>query len=235
MGYGVISAMLTAFRTKVMELYERHVYARLTSQLSLNTLLAPHSVFEGRRNVTLIHRYFDIMTLQKNIPALVVDGFALLLQLIVGFTLVSFYHPMLFALNLLIIALIYFIWLVWGKGAKATALKLSKAKYDSGKWLSNLTAAHEFFQSTRHLDHAGRSTEEKIATYIDCHRQHFKYTFSQVLAFLSLYALASATLLGLGGWLVIRGELSIGQLVAAELIMSAVFVGLTQFTNQLTN
>jgi len=195
--------------------------------------LPPHSVFEGRRNTTLTHRYFDIMTLQKNIPALVVDGFALLLQLVVGFALVSFYHPMLFALNVLIIGLIYVIWLLWGRGAKVTAIKLSQAKYDSAKWLSSLITAHEFFQSARHLDHAGRSTEEKIAQYVDCHRSHFRYTFSQVLSFLALYALASAVLLGLGGWLVIRGELSIGQLVAAELIMSAVFFGLTQFTNYL--
>jgi ABC-type bacteriocin/lantibiotic exporter with double-glycine peptidase domain len=229
----LLSGLLTALRTKVMELYERHVYARLTSRLSLITLLAPHSVFEGRRNTTLTHRYFDIMTLQKNIPALVVDGFALLLQLVVGFALVSFYHPMLFALNVLIIGLIYVIWLVWGRGAKVTAIKLSQAKYDSAKWLSSLITAHEFFQSARHLDHAGRSTEEKIAQYVDCHRSHFRYTFSQVLSFLALYALASAVLLGLGGWLVIRGELSIGQLVAAELIMSAVFFGLTQFTNYL--
>ena len=229
----LLSGLLTAMRTKVMELYERHVYARLTSRLSLITLLAPHSVFEGRRNTTLTHRYFDIMTLQKNIPALVVDGFALLLQLVVGFTLVSFYHPMLFALNVLIIGLIYVIWLVWGRGAKATAIKLSQAKYDSAKWLSGLIAAHEFFQSARHLDHAGKSTEEKIAQYVECHRNHFSFTFSQVLSFLALYALASAVLLGLGGWLVIRGELSIGQLVAAELIMSAVFFGLTQFTNYL--
>ena len=229
----LLSALLTALRTKVMELYERHFYARMTSQLSLNTMLAPHSIFEGRRNVTLIHRYFDIMTLQKNVPALVVDGFALLLSLMVGFTLVSFYHPMLFAFNLVIIALVYLIWLAWGKGARLTALELSQAKYESARWLSGLTAAHEFFQSARHLDHAGRSTEEKVAEYVKCHRGHFRYTFSQVLAFLALYALASATLLGLGGWLVVRGELSIGQLVAAELIMSAVFFGLTEFTNYL--
>ncbi len=229
----LLSGLLTALRTKVMELYERHVYARLTSKLSLITLLAPHSVFEGRRNATLIHRYFDIMTLQKNIPALVVDGFALLLSLVVGFTLVSFYHPMLFALNMVIIGLIYFIWVIWGRGARLTAIRLSQAKYDSAKWLSSLISAHEFFQSARHLDHAGCSTEEKIAEYVSCHRAHFRYTFSQVISFLALYALASAILLGLGGWLVIRGELSIGQLVAAELIMSAVFFGLTQFTNYL--
>ncbi len=229
----LLSGFLTAMRTRVMELYERHVYARLASRLSLNTIMAPHTVFEGRRNFSLAHRYFDIMTLQKNIPALVVDGFALVLQLAVGFTLVSFYHPMLFAFNLVILLLIYLIWVMFSRGAKLTALRLSHAKYDTAKWLSSLSAAHEFFQSGRHLDYAGTTSETKISEYVNAHRSHFRFTFSQVIGFLIIYAFASAALLGLGGWLVIQGELSIGQLVAAELIMFAVFFGLTQFTNYL--
>ncbi|MCY4263490.1 MAG: ABC transporter transmembrane domain-containing protein [Gammaproteobacteria bacterium] len=229
----LLSGVLTAMRTRVMEIYERHVYATLTSRLSLQMIMAPHSVFEGHRNFTLAQRYFDIMILQKNIPALVIDGFALVLQLVVGFTLVSFYHPMLFAFNLVVVATIYLLWLLFSRGAKQTAIKLSTAKYEAAKWLSSVTSAHEFFQSGRHLDFAGKSSESRIASYIDAHRSHFRFTFSQVLGFLLLYAVASASLLGLGGWLVIQGELSIGQLVAAELIMFAVFFGLTQFTNYL--
>ena len=44
-----------------------------------------------------------------------------------------------------------------------------------------------------------------------------------MLASLLLYALTSAILLGVGGWLVIQGQLTIGQLVAAELILSVIF------------
>ena len=51
--------------------------------------------------------------------------------------------------------------------------------------------------------------------------------------FLLMYAVASAALLGIGGVLVVQGELSIGQLVAAELVMSAVFFGLSRFTQYL--
>jgi putative ABC transport system ATP-binding protein len=227
----VLSGGLSALRTHVMELYERKIYARLTSEISLRTILAPHSVFEGRRNSSITQRYFEIMTLQKNIPSLMVDGFALLLQLLVGFSLVSFYHPMLFLFNLLIILLIYLIWLFWGAGAKITAIKLSHAKYETARWLNDLSAAHEFFKSSQHMDYAARTTEALVDDYVSSRENHFKYTFAQVLAFLLLYAVASAGLLGLGGWLVVRGELSIGQLVAAELIMSAVFFGLSQFTN----
>jgi len=229
----VLSGALNALRTHVMEVYERRIYARLMSEISLRTILAPHSVFEGRQNSTITQRYFEIMTLQKNIPSLLVDGFALVLQLLVGFTLVSFYHSMLFAFNLVIILGIYLIWRIWGDDAKLTAIKLSAAKYESAKWLNELSSAHEFFKSSRHMDYAGRTTEALIKNYDDSHRHHFRYTFAQNIAFLALYAFASAALLGLGGWLVVRGELSIGQLVAAELIMSAVFFGLSQFTNYL--
>ncbi|MCY7294694.1 ABC transporter ATP-binding protein [Alteromonas sp. a30] len=229
----LISISLSALRTRVMEYYERRVYARLTSELSLKTILAPHSFFDSRRNTTITQRYFDIFTLQKNLPTLMVDGFALVLQMLVGFTLVSFYHPMLFALNVMIVLMMYSVWKVWGNRAKRTAIDLSHAKYSTAKWLDDISSAHEFFKSSRHLDYAGAKTEALISHYIHNHERHFKLTFSQVVMYLLLYALASATLLGLGGWLVVQGQLSIGQLVAAELIMSAVFFGISQFTNYL--
>ncbi len=225
-----VSGVFSALRMRVMEHYERKVFARLTSELSLRTILAPHSFFEGRRNTTVTQRYFDIMTLQKNIPALMVDGFALMLQMLVGFTLVSFYHPALLVFNLTILAVMYVIWKVWSGRAKRSAIELSNAKYSTAKWLTDISAAHEFFKSSRHMAYAGKQSKHYVESYLCAHRHHFRYTFSQAVMFLLLYAVASASLLGLGGWLVIKGNLSIGQLVAAELIMSAVFLGLSRFS-----
>ena len=48
-----------------------------------------------------------------------------------------------------------------------------------------------------------------------------------------MYAAASAALLGLGGWLVIQNELTLGQLVAAELVLSAAFIGVSQLGSYL--
>lgn len=55
-----ISGVLSVLRTRVMEYYERRVYARLTSDLGLRTIMAPHSYFEGRHNTSVMQRYFDI-------------------------------------------------------------------------------------------------------------------------------------------------------------------------------
>ena len=226
----LVSVTFSALRMRVMEYYERRVFTRLTSELSLKTLFAPHSFFEGRRNTTIVQRYFDIMILQKNLPALMIDGFALVLQMLVGFTLVAFYHPALFVFNACILLAMAGVWKIWGAKAKATAIELSQQKYDTAKWLTDVAAAHEFFKSSRHLEHAAQETHQHIEHYLRAHRSHFRYTFTQSIMFLLIYALASALLLGLGGYLVVVGQLSIGQLVAAELIMSAVFIGISRFS-----
>ncbi|WP_158768376.1 ABC transporter ATP-binding protein [Paraglaciecola sp. L1A13] len=229
----LLSGCFAALRMRVMEYYERRVYARLVADLSLRTILAPHSYFEGSQNTSITHRYFDIMTLQKNVPSLMVDGIALILQMIVGFTLVSFYHPFLLAFNLCVILIMYIIWRLWSTQAKISAVRLSESKYSTAKWLSNLASANDFLKSSSQFDYAGKKTERYVSEYVDNHSRHFSFTFKQVVMFLVLYALASSALLGLGGWLVIDGQLSIGQLVAAELIMAAVFLGLSNFSNYL--
>ena len=228
-----VSGVLSALRLRVMEYYERRIYARLTAALGLKTIMAPHKFFEKQNNKSITQRYFDIMTLQKNVPILMIDGFALILSMLVGFALVSFYHPILFAFNVMILIAMYTIWKIYGNKAKSSAIELSQAKYTTAKWLSDISAAHEFFKSSQQLSYAGQTTEKHISHFIDKHKLHFKFTFSQTILFLLLYAVANAALLGIGGWLVVDGQLSIGQLVSAELVMSAVFFGISRFTSYL--
>lgn len=54
---------------------------------------------------------------------------------------------------------------------------------------------------------------------MDARKKHFRIVLRQVLFALGTYTIATTVLLGLGGYLVIVGQLSLGQLVAAELIV----------------
>ena len=64
-------------------------------------------------------------------------------------------------------------------------------------------------------------------------RRHYGFVFRQLIGAVTLYALAGTALLTLGGFLVIRGQLTLGQLVAAELIVSAALVSFVKFGKQL--
>jgi len=227
-GLLLISGLLTALRQHLMEIFGRRFYARLTAEIATRTIFAQNPFFQDDRRADVFNRYFDISTVQKSMPSLLIGGFTILLQAVSGFVLTSFYHPFFLAFNIIIIAAAGAIWLIWGRSAMASAIALSHAKYDTAKWLESLGASNGFYKSERHVAYALERSDAFTANYIAKSKRHFRRTFAQSVGFLMLYAVASAGLLALGGWLVIQNQLTLGQLVAAELVLSAIFVGLAQ-------
>lgn len=223
-----LSGCLVSLQTHIMELFERRFFCRITSEIVMRNIYARYAFFESLNREELVNRFFEIMTIQKNVPKLFVGGSALVLQTIVGFVVVSAYHPLLLLLNVVIALLIAIVLRIWGPGAIRSVVALSLSKYRVAQRLEELARANAFFKGERTVRHALDVAEAASARYIENHTAFFRYKFSQIVALLSLYSLASALLLGLGVWLVIRGELSLGQLVAAELILSVVFVGLSR-------
>jgi putative ABC transport system ATP-binding protein len=68
------------------------------------------------------------------------------------------------------------------------------------------------------IDRANRLAAE----YVIARRAQFRVVLRQVIFAVGLQVVASTALLGLGGWLVIQGTLTLGQLVASELVVTVV-------------
>jgi putative ABC transport system ATP-binding protein len=220
--------VLSGLRTIAMELFRRRFYARLVAEVTLRAVHAQNPFFQDHRKLDLFNRFFDVMTVQKAMPSLLIGLFTILLQSAVGFVLTSFYHPIFLAFNMVVVLAAWAIWRIWSRGAVQTAIAQSHAKYETAHWLESLGASNGFYKSGRHLSFAMSRSEALTARYVSAHARHFRYSFAQTAAYLALYAVASASLLAMGGWLVIQGQLSLGQLVAAELILSGIFYGMAQ-------
>lgn len=229
----VIAAGLSAARVYVMALFERRVFARLVAEITLRTVDAKNPFFEDARRADLFNRFFDLVMVQKTVPHLLIGGFAIVLQCAIGLVLTSFYHPFFLAFNGLLVALLLLVWSLWVGPALRSAVKLSHAKHETARWLESVGTSQGFYKNGRSLEFALRRSEAVTAAYARAHRRHFRHTFAQTLGFLLLYALASAALLALGGWLILQGQLSLGQLVAAELVLSGVFYGISQLGRHL--
>lgn len=221
----VLSGIFFACREYILELFERRIFARLASEITLKIVNSPAAYFDQARRDDLINRYFDIMTVKKSLPPLLVGLFSFLFQSAIGFLVTSLYHPIFLVFNAALIAALLTIWRVWGWQATEQAFQMSEAKYDTASWIEGLSHNAEFFKAGPNGEDAIRKTNRLIDRHIDMMKGYFRITFRQLILLLLLYAVASATLLGLGGWLVILGELSLGQLVAAELILSTIFAG----------
>ena len=232
-GLLLISSMLYALRVHLMEIFARRFYARMVAEISLISVYAQNPFFSDVKKGSLFNRYFDVIYVQTAIPILFIGGFTTLLQIAVGFVLVSLYHPYFLGFTLVMIALIWVVWLAWGSRALRTAVDVSHAKHATAAWLDTIGGSNGFFKSQRRIDYALDKTDDFTRDYIADRKRHFRHLFSQTIAFLVMYAAASAALLGLGGWLVIENELTLGQLVAAELVLSAAFIGVSQLGSYL--
>ena len=232
-GLLLMSVLLYALRVHLMEIFARRFYARMVAEISLISVYAQDPFFGDVKKGSLFNRFFDVVYVQTAIPILFIGGFTTLLQIAVGFVLVSLYHPYFLGFTLVMIALMWAVWLVWGSRALRTGVDVSHSKHTTAAWLETIGGSNGFFKSQRRIDYALDKTDDHTRDYITHRKRHFRHLFSQTVAFLVMYAAASAALLGLGGWLVIENELTLGQLVAAELVLSAAFVGVSQLGSYL--
>ena len=233
-GLLLLSSLLYALRIHLMELFARRFYARLVSEISLIAIYAQNPFFTDNTRSALFNRYFDIIIIMSRMPILLLDGYSILLGIGVGFVLVSLYHPLFLIFTLVMVVLIVLVWAIWGPRAVRAAIDVSHAKHATAAWLEQVGESNGFFKSQRRVDYAIEQTDRYTHGYLDARKRYFRLHFAQTLSFLLMYAAASAVLLGLGGWLVINFELTLGQLIAAELVLSAAFFGVAMLGSYLT-
>ena len=224
----LVVAGLSALRIYLLAIFERRIFARVVAEITVRAVHAQNPFFTDDSRGSLFNRFFDMVVIQKAVPSLVIGAFTIVLQGAVGLMVTSFYHPFFLAFNLVLVAVCLLIFLIWQRGAITGAVGVSHAKHEAAQWLESVGASNGFYKSARHLNFAMDRSESVIADYITAHRRYFRYSFTQTLGYFLVYALAAAALLLLGGNLILAGQLSIGQLVAAELILSGVFYGIYQ-------
>lgn len=219
------SAAIRALQTYVVEIIQQRLFARVAADLSYRLPRTETEPAERHYMPELVNRFFDVVTLQKVSAQLLLDGVALFLATVIGMTVLAFYHPWLFGFDLLLLVSIIFLIFVLGRGAVQSAIKESKMKYQMASWLEDVARCPVTFRSDGGIDFAMERADHLIKDYLTARQSHFRVLMRQILFALGLQAVASTVLLGLGGWLVISGELTLGQLVAAELIVTVIVGG----------
>lgn len=228
-----LSGVFNALQVYLMELFERKFFARISSEITLQNIYAEPIEYQAMNRTELVNRYFDIMTVQKNLPSLLIGLGSLGLNTIVGLILVSSYHFNLAMFNLFFLASLFLVWKTWKSAALRSALSLSNAKYRVAQWHEEVAIANNMFKSKQGAMHGVEKSEYVTQNYMDKRKKHFKFKFCQIVSLLFIYALFSSLLLGIGGVLVIEGQLTLGQLVASELILAGVFYGFSQASSYL--
>jgi len=219
------SGAIRALQTYVVEIIQQRLFARVAADLSFRLPRVQIEKCEQHYMPELVNRFFDIVTVQKASAQILLDGVSLLLGTVIGMTVLAFYHPWLFGFDIFLLVSLALLITVLGRGATQSAVKESKMKYATAGWLEDVARCPVTFRSDGGIDFAMERADHHIKDYLTARQSHFRVLMRQIIFALGLQAIASTVLLGLGGWLVISGELTLGQLVAAELIVTVIVGG----------
>lgn len=218
----VFAAVLRALQVFVVEIIQRRMFARVAGVLAWRLPRVRQDACDEHSLRELSNRFFDIATVQKTAAMLLLDGVSILLGAFVGMSVLAFYHPWLLGFDIVLVCLVAFAIFVLGRGAVPSAIEESKAKYATASWFEQIASAPIAFKTTGGTGLALARADRLVSSYLLRRSIHFRVVMRQSLFALVLQALASTVLLGLGGWLVIQGQLTLGQLVASELIVTII-------------
>jgi putative ABC transport system ATP-binding protein len=217
----------------VVEVLQRRLFVRMVADLAARLPRVSQRASDQGFGPELVNRFFDVLTVQKSVKHLLIDGVSAVLQAAVGLILLAFYHPALLAFSVLMMTAVVAILAPFSAGAQKTAKEESKGKYAVAGWLEELARSPLAFRSPAGLNLAMDRADTLSRRYLEQRAAHFHYFLRQYGGIIALQAIAGAGLLAVGGWLVIERQLSLGQLVASEFIVASVLTALTKTSEKL--
>jgi len=226
-------AALRLWETYIGEILQRRLFARVVHDLSYRLPRVRQDALDNHYGPELTNRFFDVVTLQKVITQFLLDAVDLLMVGIIGMVVLAIYHPLLLGLDIALLSLIAFIIFGLGRGGVRTSIQESKYKYSVAGWLEEITRCFLTFKLDNSSEYAAEKAEHLVGGYLESRRLHFRVLFRQVTFALGMYAAAGSVLLAVGGWLVIQGQLTLGQLVAAEMIVAIILAAFTKMGKHL--
>jgi putative ABC transport system ATP-binding protein len=215
-------AGLSVLMTVVTETIQRKLFVRTVEDLSYRLTRVPLSTWKKYHGTELVNRFFDIVNVQKVTSKLLLETLMLGLQTVIGLTVLAFYHPFLLGYDIgLLVIMTIVLWFI-GRGAVKTARDESQLKYETAAWLQEIVRHPTTFKYNGGLGYAINRADELAAQYINHRQSHFRILIKQISFAMVMQVVAATVLLALGGYLVIEKQITLGQLVAAELIITVI-------------
>ena len=234
--------ILSLMQLRITENLQQKIFVRSSFEFSYRL---PKIKFEELYNQyppELANRFFDTISIQKGTSKLLIDFSTALLQILFGIILLSLYHPFFIFFGILLLGLLYSIFRFSYNSGLASSLKESKYKYKVASWLQEIARNSFSFRKQDNFDFALNKNNILVDEYLNYREKHFKVIkrqFSQLIVF---KVIITASLLLIGGYLVLNQKMNIGQFVAAEIIIllvinsvEKIIVGLESLYDVLTS
>ena len=215
----LVTGGLQIMQISLVEHLQRKIFTKAAFEFAFRIPRIRVESLMGNYAPELVNRFFDILTIQKGLPKLLIDLSSAAIQIIFSLILLSLYHPFFIFFSLVLLMVLFFIFLFTGPRGLQTSISESKYKYKVVQWLEELARALHIFKMAGTTDLPVKRTDYNLSNYLKYRKDHFGILVTQFSFIILFKAAVTGGLLIMGTILVVNREINLGQFVASEVII----------------
>lgn len=174
-----------------------------------------------------VNHFIEAELLTRAVVAMLIDAVNVVISGTIGMTILVMYHPYFLGYNVMLIGGFAFVVSIFGQGGFRITQRMSRLNYDVFNWLQDIAFNRLHFKATESMPLLLKRTDELVRAYV-----RVRQTKSDILSgrqyksAVIWQAFGHSGMIGLGGWLLSVGDITLGQFVAAEVIVGTLILNL---------
>lgn len=214
-----VSGWVQIVQLSLTEKLQQRIFAKSSFEIAVRLPRIKLEALQGQYTPQMINRFFDTVNLQKGIAKLLVELPTSTLQVFFGFLLISFYHPFFLFFSIAVIVFLYILFRYTGPKGVLSSIDESTQKYDVANWLEELARTPGTFKLGGFSNLPLIRVDKLISGYLHFRNKHFGVLLTQYKIMVALKVVTISSLIVMGSLLLIDSQISLGQFVAAEIII----------------
>ncbi len=210
---------LQVLQLRIVENIQQDLFTRSAFEFAYRIPRIAFMELDRMHAPELVNRFFDTLTIQKGLPKILIDFSLAIFQITFGLILLAVYSPYFIILGFVLAFILWLIFKITGPKGVATSLRESKHKYQLAHWLEEIARVNRSVKLNARSRFHLLKTDNIVGRYLGSREDHFQILINQFKLFVGFKVILAAGLLVLGGILVFREQMNIGQFVAAEIII----------------
>jgi ABC-type bacteriocin/lantibiotic exporter with double-glycine peptidase domain len=210
-------------QSRAVEVLVQRLYARIA--------LALTKQLPSFRDESFLPKYANYFMEAELLPrALVVTLIDILNVTVggmIGMTILVMYHPYFLAFNVLMLVGFALVITTLGQGAFKITMQVSQRNYDTMNWMQDIANNLLHFKATSSMPLLLKKTDELVKQYVEARKIRSDILSGrQYKGSVIWQALGHSGLIATAGWLLAIGQLTLGQFVAAEVIVGTLLLNM---------
>jgi ABC-type bacteriocin/lantibiotic exporter with double-glycine peptidase domain len=230
-----VAGWVQVLQLTVVEKLQQRLFSKAAFEFAYRIPRIKAESLDSQYAPELMNRFFDVLTVQKSLPKILIDFSTAGIQILFGLIMLSLYHPLFIVFGIVIIAVIAVIFYLTTPKALESNIKASKYKYKTAYWIEELARTLHSFKLTGQFGFPISKMDTLLDGYLVNRQKHFSIIVKQFKAIIAFKVFITAGLLIIGGILVVERQINLGQFVASEIIILLVIASVEKLISTLEN